>query len=183
MRNLLCLLAMLASTVATAAADLPRKYTLPQPPAATDYWSGLYIGGHGGWHWADTAGVKADAYLVGGHIGYQRQLGSNVVVGIELDGGTTGMAEVSWLATARLRAGYLLTPQLLVYGTGGGAYGRLSDTMANLSITGWVVGGGVEYALARNLSARVEYRHHDVKALTGMTATSDAVFLGASLRF
>ena len=91
----------------------------------------------------------------------------------------TGSAEqkLDWLSTTRGRLGYLITDNLLLYGTGGLASGRAS---ANTFITqvgcpiggclagsesktlwGWAAGGGLEYAIGHWLM-RAEYLHYDL---------------------
>jgi outer membrane immunogenic protein len=73
----------------------------------------------------------------GGQFGYNWQVTDRIVVGVETDfqgvtgGGSnwnSGWASSSSrgpssIGTARGRAGYLVTPNLKVYGTGGLAYG------------------------------------------------------------
>jgi outer membrane immunogenic protein len=84
----------------------------------------------------------------------------------------------------RLRAGFLITPDIMLYGTGGLAFQRVEATMscgspnprvalspacdiASLSQTdgawlpGWTVGGGVEWKFAQNWLLRGEYRYSD----------------------
>ena len=61
--------------------------------------------------------------------------------------------------------------RVLVYGTGGVAFGDLRNNYINLATggfdsfshtrVGYTVGGGVEYAFTNNISARVEYRYTD----------------------
>lgn len=81
----------------------------------------------------------------------------------------------SWFGTLRGRIGTtILSPNWLVYFTGGFAYGRLEHTVTqNLALsattfipriisnsdirTGWTVGGGAEYKLAQHWSIGVEY--------------------------
>jgi outer membrane immunogenic protein len=86
----------------------------------------------------------------------------------------------------RLRAGFLVTPDILVYGTGGLAFQRVEATLncvkgdpnsfacnfSSLSQTngawrpGWTVGGGLEWKLAQNWLLRGEYRYSDYGTLT-----------------
>ncbi|WP_025035810.1 outer membrane protein [Bradyrhizobium sp. DOA9] len=75
-----------------------------------------------------------------------------------------------WLVTARARIGYGAGPALL-YVTGGGAFGRVEQNLsqfapplssfsaARFERGGWVVGGGIEAAIAENWSAKLEYLH------------------------
>jgi outer membrane immunogenic protein len=85
----------------------------------------------------------------------------------------------------RLRAGFLITPDIMLYGTGGVAFQRVEATMRcgspdpksaispacdffSLSqqtdgawLPGWTVGGGVEWKFAQNWLLRGEYRYAD----------------------
>ena len=90
---------------------------------------------------------------------------------------SSGEQKLDWLSTTRGRVGYLLTDNLLLYGTGGLASGRAT---ANTFITqagcpvgscfagsesktlwGWEAGGGLEYAMGHWL-LRAEYLHYDL---------------------
>jgi outer membrane immunogenic protein len=94
--------------------------------------------------------------------------------------------KVTWFGTVRGRLGFLPTDRLLIYGTGGFAYGRVEansvltangsaaflfgfgfDCIAATPIcfagnstrtaTGWTAGGGFEFALSQNISLKAEY--------------------------
>jgi outer membrane immunogenic protein len=73
--------------------------------------------------------------------------------------------------------GVTITPDLLIYGTGGLAYGQIDasanthfggdgilDFPANVSKTkaGWTAGAGAEWMFARNWSAKAEYLYVDL---------------------
>jgi outer membrane immunogenic protein len=81
-----------------------------------------------------------------------------------------------YLGTVRGRIGWVATPDLMIFGTGGFAYGQ-EHVAANVSFsssgasftgnksdlkTGWVAGGGVEYAFAPQWSLRGEYLYVDL---------------------
>jgi outer membrane immunogenic protein len=81
-------------------------------------------------------------------------------------------ARTSWIATATARIGYTVTPQMLIYVKGGGAWSRssLDYTITGMGVatytasetrSGWIVGGGIEYMLAPNWSVFAEYNHLD----------------------
>jgi outer membrane immunogenic protein len=89
----------------------------------------------------------------------------------------TSEVKLTWQATIRGRLGYVSGPWLF-YGTGGVAFAHLqwnensqlvtefSGTFstawnASKTLTGWVVGGGVEYMLNPNWIARVEYLYEN----------------------
>lgn len=104
----------------------------------------------------------------------------------------TASRQLDYLGTVRGRLGYLWAPGLLVYGTGGLAYGRVK---ANTSIeqsnndctqfpisclatnaatsgsiskarVGWTVGGGLEWMFRQRWSAKVEYLYYDLGSVT-----------------
>ena len=75
-------------------------------------------------------------------------------------------SKIDALGSARVRAGYLFTPNMLVYGTAGLGFGRSEVNTANVFIAkpnlfGWVAGGGLEYKLVEHVRVRGEYLHYD----------------------
>jgi len=62
----------------------------------------------------------------------------------------------------RGRAGYLITPTLLLYGTAGFAYGDVTAFQRSNTSTGWTAGGGAEWLFSPNWSAKVEYLYVDL---------------------
>lgn len=80
-------------------------------------------------------------------------------------GGNPGVA-LNWFGTARGRAGFLVTPTLLVYGTGGFAYGNVQSqfTGSSNTRTGWTAGGGAEWMFMPNWSAKGEYLFTDLSS-------------------
>ncbi len=89
--------------------------------------------------------------------GYQGQAGFNV--GLTLP----------WFGTVRGRAGYLVTPTWLIYGTAGLAYGEVQGGASGFSNTraGWAAGGGVEWNFKENWSAKFEYLFVDLASGAG----------------
>jgi opacity protein-like surface antigen len=91
--------------------------------------------------------------------------------------GTVGFAvrsKIDALASARARAGFLLTDNLLAFGTAGLGWGHSAETIAltfngndvlafkaKTDHFGWVAGGGLEYKFAQNWLIRGEYLHYD----------------------
>lgn len=146
--------------------------------------------------------LNADGVLGGGQIGYNWQPSSDWVLGVEADfqgadikdeASTrrapgfdlteTGVGKkIDWFGTARLRAGYLVDPQWLVYATGGLAYGetRLSFNTTDMDFgcitggtictdktssgvkLGWTAGGGTEVLLSPSWSLKAEYLYLDL---------------------
>jgi outer membrane immunogenic protein len=85
---------------------------------------------------------------------------------------TTWTRDLNWLASARARLGFLVTPSLLLYGTGGGAWGRFdySGSFVNTAAgsnnwfnpfsatqSGYVAGAGAEWMFAAHWLLRGEY--------------------------
>jgi outer membrane immunogenic protein len=106
--------------------------------------------------------------------------GTSTAAPINLDGasipGSQIMSheDISWYGTLRPRLGYTVTPLLLLYGTGGLAYGHANYTateayptnqfLGSVSNTkvGWTAGGGVEYAIGKRWSLKAEYLYVDL---------------------
>ena len=89
----------------------------------------------------------------------------------------TGHEQLDWFGTVRARAGFAAMDSLLLYATGGLAYGGVSSSAslvltpaadgnyagsASETKTGWTAGAGAEYAFARNWSVKVEYLYLDL---------------------
>ncbi len=147
-----------------------------------------------------TGDLGTDGFTVGMQAGYNVQLSPAFVVGIEGDitndhtskktlstwtafgtnaplagSYTADIRTLEWLGTLRGRFGYLLTPRVLVYGTGGiawsgvnyaaGASGPIGAGYASsVSFTetevGYVLGGGVEFMNWDRWLLRGEYLLH-----------------------
>jgi outer membrane immunogenic protein len=172
----LVLAAALAAGAAHAA-DLPYKaapaYTTPVPAFSwTGFYAGLNVGGgfsttNAFNSYLGTNGGRADGGLGGFQVGYNYQLSPLFVVGIENDFMATGIkshfngfndVSVPYFGTGRGRAGFtLLDSHLLVYGTGGLAFGQVNDTGVDKLRIGSTFGGGVEWAFQPKWSAKLEY--------------------------
>jgi outer membrane immunogenic protein len=169
--------------------------------AKTSYSSPAF--GGFGWPGSLLDGQKPNGVIGGLQVGYNWQANNMWVYGLETDfqgsaeRGTANFGanyffdfpagfsalnasvttKILWFGTVRARAGYLITPDTLVYATGGLAYGGIKSagtlTDTNIPSTwsfggtttavGWTVGGGVEGAVA-NTSAwtwKVEYLYVD----------------------
>ena len=130
--------------------------------------------------------------VIGGiHIGYNYQV-SQFVFGLEGDVNGASTRDSSFSAglkyglrenidaSIRGRIGYAFD-RVLIYGTGGGAYGSFhtayNDGIAfdtfNDGRIGWTVGGGLEYAIDNNWSVRAEYRYTDYGHITDSPVFSD----------
>ena len=150
--------------------------------------------------------IAGDGFTGGGQAGYNWQFHRSWVAGVEADFGWLGIdrsflnwfrnetfgVKTDWYGTARGRLGYSTGPALL-YVTGGAAWVKVKNNFdddngvpASKSETaaGWTAGGGIEAALARNWTAKVEYLYIDAgiqdvfnpDVFTGRTAHFDNRF-------
>ncbi len=189
-------------------------------------WSGIYVGAHAGYGFGETesnlkrqlgfssplGSLDVDGFVGGVHAGITYQM-TGFVVGLEADfGGSTvggsgvdtnplfvgpvhGTWDLEWQGSVRARLGYAVD-RLLVYGTGGFAYGNAAIKASVTSaggggpataaaaaatttsasedkfLTGWTLGAGLEYAFTDNLMARVEYRYTDLGEATYSATTA-----------
>lgn len=182
------------------AADFGTKKPGPTLPVIAQFsWTGFYVGAQAGGRWGTdrsreyvtATGVFTGfqrsfdpaGYVAGLHGGYNRQFG-RFVAGAEGDiefsnyrgghaaGFAIGIRSKSNLqGSLRARLGFLPMDRLMLYATGGVAFGSIRYTFFNGGLgliehntktrTGWTVGGGAEYAITNNILARVEYRYTD----------------------
>lgn len=215
MKQLLLATAFVLATGAVYAADAVQSGEEPPAPlpiASTFNWTGGYIGVNAGGAFGkfkhpfsgfgpttDLADINASGFLGGVQAGYNWQLGQ-MVYGIEADfqGSTAkgsvsdasiGLVELSnkvdWFGTLRARVGYTPTDRVMIYGTGGLAYGHVkSELVTDAPFTGsssktkagWTVGTGIEYALGTNWTVKPEYLYTDLGKSTILSSG------GASLK-
>jgi outer membrane immunogenic protein len=159
-----------AAALAAIAVSAGSKPTLAEGRFTPAYnWTGAFAGINAGGGWMrDSEGVidhnssNPNGFLIGGTLGYNFQANGPWVWGIEGDLGYYTHRDIKYLGTVRGRVGYA-TGQLLPYFTGGVAFAH--DETAT---TGWTLGGGLEYAISRNLSVKAEYLYVDaLPHLTG----------------
>lgn len=149
---------------------------MEQPPLNT--WSGPYAGvflGYGFSGESDIGGtnnVETDGFLGGAFVGYNYQM-DNIVIGAEGDIGYSGVegdnagvnVKSGFEGSLRARLGYAVSPDILLYGTAGGAGKRIevSDGVNEDSNTalGWTAGVGTDVKLTESVFGRVEYRYTD----------------------
>ena len=103
----------------------------------------------------------------------------------------TANYKLDWFGTARGRVGFLPTERVLLYATGGLAYGHLSATAPLIPLTwgstraGWTVGAGVEAAIDNHWSVKLEYLYMDLGNVGSGTniAANVVTQLGVPVRF
>lgn len=111
---------------------------------------------------------------------------------------------LDYLGTARGRLGIQITPNVLIYGTGGLAYGGLSGrtnmswigtpqgsfssgggvfygsgSTSNTAV-GWTAGGGAEWMFASNWSAKVEYLYYNLGKLSYSSTAARLTNIGVA---
>jgi outer membrane immunogenic protein len=154
--------------------------------------AGVIGGGEFGFNWQTGPVV----------LGFEADISGATISGSSLASGATGVvgfpanavgvsgsanAKVDYLGTVRGRAGYLVTPPLLAYLTGGLAYGGASSntTLAeqvagpcpcgpfpavaastSTARLGWTIGGGLEYMFAPHWTVKAEYLYYDLGSVT-----------------
>ena len=146
----------------------------------------------------DNLTARGGGVSGGGQVGYNYSLAPMFLIGAEADfqgtsilsgsdpssgpllnlnngavryvpGWVGGGVNIGWFGTFRGRAGLILVPTLLVYGTGGFAYADVERSNGgywsgqdSATQTGWTAGGGVEWMFMPNWSAKAEYLYTDV---------------------
>ena len=89
--------------------------------------------------------------------------------------------KIDWFGTVRGRIGALVTPTVLLYATGGLAYGEVNsgatiNTLTGFSTSstnvGWTLGAGVEGVISGNWTAKLEYLYVDLGRVSGSFATT-----------
>jgi outer membrane immunogenic protein len=146
--------------------------------------------------------ANMDGFIGGGQIGYNWQR-SKWLFGLEADfqgsderatadvclaagcpvgsGLFTANYKLDWFGTVRGRVGFLATDRVLLYATGGLAYGHVSASAPLVPLSwgstraGWTVGAGAEAAIDRNWSVKLEYLYMDLGNIGGAGASATAV--------
>jgi len=162
--------------------------------------SGVFGGGQFGYNWQMNnflAGFEADIQGSGIKGSSQGQLaGLNGIFSNDPADGRISNQKLSWFGTVRGRLGFTVVPSLLLFGTGGLAYGQVNATgnttfdfgeqvLANLSTTkvGWTAGVGAEWMFAPSWSAKVEYLHIDLGSVSAFAADNQVPVGGVNYTF
>jgi outer membrane immunogenic protein len=162
----------------------------PSPMPAALSQSGGFVGGQVGANYQTGLfvwGIEADIHVSDIHdstgaLPLTCCIGIGTVTGDTL----TRSANLDWFGTVRGRLGLAIWDRALIYGTGGLMYGEevvnlLGTTSGPVTYqaqssgthTGWVAGGGIEYAFTNRLSAKVEGLYYNLGSET-IAATNNA---------
>lgn len=165
----------------------------------------------------DTLRSNMNGIVGGGQLGYNWQM-QNWLWGLEADfqgtgqssthsftcpagvctaavGGLPGPAvpvtsrqQLDFFGTVRGRAGLVIAPTVLLYATGGLAYGQVDSNTTLVGATraqnynpGWTVGGGIEGSIGGNWTARLEYLYVDLGTVSGTFGSTIVAASGATL--
>jgi outer membrane immunogenic protein len=143
--------------------------------------NGFVGGGQAGYNW------QRERWLFGleGDLQYSDERGSAdvcLVAGCAIGTGIlTANYRLDWFGTLRGRVGFLPTERLLLYATGGLAYGHLSATEATIPLSwgstraGWTVGAGAEAAIDNHWSVKLEYLYMDLGNVGSSGSTTTTV--------
>ncbi|MCZ8316413.1 outer membrane protein [Phreatobacter sp.] len=179
---LLASAAVAALATGAQAADLgaPRAPVAAAVMAPAFSWTGFYVGAFAGYGWNNFNVIgpgtgTGNGPLLGGTIGYNYQI-NQFVLGAEADlafaavtGRVTAVPAFSlrtnMLGSVRARAGFAVD-RALFYVTGGlgiqnAALAQNGVAVERFTRTGWTLGGGVEYALTQNWTAKIEYNYYN----------------------
>lgn len=204
-----------AAFAADLSVDTVEQQVVYTPTEAIS-WTGFYAGINGGFGSASapSSNTPYDISLSGGflgaQIGYNHHLpSSNIVLGIEADAqwanmsgtmalGQTVTQKINWFGTVRGRVGYAFD-RWMPYVTGGLAVAGATRTTTagggqsiGATHTGYALGAGVEWAFAGDWSAKLEYQHLNLGAVTyvisgapdpSVSITADTIRIGLSKHF
>jgi outer membrane immunogenic protein len=137
-------------------------------------WAGPYLGANLGYGWGsvDHIPTNPSGFLGGVQAGYNWQSGA-MVFGLEGDIQASAADDTfapwkysnPWFGTVRGRVGYAFN-NVLLYGTGGLAFGELRGETFGLSEShtnaGWTAGVGAEFGFAPHWTAKIEYLYVDL---------------------
>ena len=135
--GLMALLGTIPAFAADAVMEAPPAPAVPMEEPPLNTWTGPYAGVSLGYGFAGeteveepgiTTSIDTDGFLLGGFAGYNYQVG-NIVAGAEADigysweeGSNAGLTSESGVeGSLRARLGYVVSPNILLYATAGGA--------------------------------------------------------------
>ena len=184
--------------------------TLAQSGVAGNNQSGFLGGAQGGYNYqiSDKFVLGAEADIQGANItGGGNFAGAGYNVNGINNGSATSIGSVKvssgvdWLGTARGRVGYLWTPSVMTYATGGFSFGGVHSDIKNLAystyddpsfpvpgtpagvqpyfgatsqkqtLIGWNVGGGAEWMISQNWSVKTEAIYWNLGNMNVRTTT------------
>lgn len=184
-------------------------------PATAAEFNGPFVGAQVGWQSEKMKNTDSSFGLTpvddtvnsvtgGIYVGYDKRVADRVVIGAEagLDfasddetqasvAGMTYSVDPKYSFDLTARAGYLVTPETMVYARGGYTNARVGTSVASLAgiqsdsdnQDGWLAGAGVERQIKDNISARLEYRYSRFSQDSDGKDNRNRVLAGLSYRF
>jgi outer membrane immunogenic protein len=184
-------------------------------PATAAEFNGPFVGAQIGWqsekmkNTDSSFGVTpiddtVNSISGGIYAGYDKRVADRVVIGAEAGvdfssddetdasaAGTTYLVDPKYSFDLTVRAGYLVTPETLLYARGGYTNARVRTSVASLAGVegdsdnqdGWLAGAGVERQIKDNISARLEYRYSKFSQDGDGKDNRNRVLAGLSYRF
>lgn len=166
---------------------------------------GMQVGGNLRFDNNIVTGLETDLHGVSGNTDSTVNANTVTVPSGKLKGLYVNYAQrntqLSYIGTVRGRLGYVVTPTLQLYGTGGLAYGgvisntalftsfaggtaalpatTLSDANYQKTLVGWTAGGGLEWMFMPNWSFKAEYLYYDL----GNAVAADPIATRLSFNF
>ena len=202
--GLIAFAGMMPARAADVVSEEPPAPAAPMEVAPVASWSGAYAGLNLGYGFSGRTHepgntISTDGFLGGGFAGYNYQM-NDFVLGAEGDLGYNGVkgsnagtdSKSGFEGSLRARLGYAVTPEILLYGTAGGAAQSLKITEGGTSdrntMVGWTAGVGTDIKLTDNVFGRVEYRYTDFGSKTfdnaGKVDSKDSrVTFGVGMKF
>ena len=190
--GLMAFLGTVPAFAADAVMEAPPAPAVPMEEPPVNTWSGPYAGVSLGYGFAGetedetfATTVDTDGFLLGAFAGYNYQVG-NIVAGAEADigyswaeGTDLGLTSESGVeGSLRARLGYVVSPNILLYATAGGAAKDLEVSGGGVSdsntMIGWTAGAGADMMVTEQIFGRVEYRYTDFGSDTFSTSLGDA---------
>jgi outer membrane immunogenic protein len=169
-------------------------------PISGDLKETAFVGGlHAGYNWQLSpwwvVGIEADWSWTNAEGNFTQSWVSIIGPTARPTALTSMSIGPNWLATIRGRVGYLVVPNALLYFTGGAAWADVdytasanneptrpdryvSSTSFSKTVSGYVLGGGLEWALWSNWSIRAEYLFYHLNTSTAVVVppTDTALF-------
>lgn len=196
-----------AGMPAFAADVVSEEPPAPMPAAELPIasWAGAYAGINLGYGFSGHTktpvpnDIDTDGFIGSGFVGYNWQM-DNFVFGAEGELGYNGVegrnagqrSKAGMDGSLRARLGYAVSPDILLYGTAGGAGKSVKVTDGAISdkstMLGWTAGVGSDIKITDNVFGRVEYRYtdygsDDFDGIGRVKAKDNRITFGVGMKF
>ena len=169
-----------AALLALPGSAFAQVIVIPAGASNSDSASSWVVGAHAGYNWQNgpwVYGLETD--ISGMRLKSEMTTTLPVVLGTPTPSTANTSGEVDWYGTLRGRLGWATGP-LMLYGTGGLAYGRVElnstisspvgprflNSQTSDVKAGWVLGAGIEYMWRPNLTLNLGYQYVDLGSVS-----------------